>query len=106
MQVTLWDFITLLMATTTFGAALSAAHNPPAPFSWIGIAVGLCAGIINAVSFRLVGDYLARRILRNTRADRQESACRNLYLAAFAWIVVSSIIAFWITKGVMHALSR
>lgn len=86
------------MATTTFGAALSAAHNPPAPFSWIGMAIGLCAGIINAVSFRLVGDYFARRILRNTRADLQESACRNLYIAAFAWLIVSSIITYSLVK--------
>lgn len=98
MQITLWDFMTLLMATTTFGAALSAAHHPPEPFSWMGVAIGLCAGIINAVSFRLAGDYFARRILRNTKADLQESACRNLYLAAFAWLIVSNFITYGLVK--------
>ena len=104
--MTLWGFLTVLTGVAAFGAALSASCDPPAPTSWIGVAVGLCVSVVCVVLLRLMGDHLGRRIAKNPQENQREAGYRNLYIAAFAWIVASSVIAFCIGKWVMHAVGR
>lgn len=95
---TLWGFLTMMAGAAAFGAALSVAHKPPAPTSWLGVSVGLCVSVLCVILIRLAGRYFSQLIAKKVRPDRQESACRNLYIAAFVWIVVSSIITYYLVK--------
>lgn len=104
--MTLWGFLTVLGGAATFGAALSVACNPPAQTSWVGMAVGLFVSVVSVVLFRSIGDCFGRRIATKHENRRRETAYRNLYIAAFIWIIASSVVSFCLTGWVMRVIAR
>jgi len=98
--MSLWDLLTVISGAAAFGTAMSVARKAGAFGSWISAVVGLCVGIGCVCGIRMMGAYSFRRIKEKCLASRQESAYRLLYFVAFAWVILSGFLGFWITKWI------
>lgn len=103
--MSLWHLLVLWSGAAAFGAAFSAGRTTAAHASWLGVVVGLGVGVVCMLTIRWLGSYVTRRIEEKSIISKKESAYRNLYVVAFAWIIISSVLGFWITKWIIQLLA-
>lgn len=97
--VTLWDLLTLLAFSGSLGGTIAAAQASHLSGLAFGLVIvwGVMLGIGCVVCVRTGGERLLER-------TSSETLLPFVYLANGLWIVVSAVISFVITSGLVHLL--
>jgi|SRR6266568_2766920 len=99
-----WDLLSLIAGGTAFWTAFSEGKKAGTIGALISLLVGLGVGIGCFCAMRVAGKWVLRRhrLYEPRLPPFRLMLTWLLCFAAFAWVIVSGFLGFWITKLVVH----
>jgi len=107
--MSVWDMLTFGSGIVGCATAVSVVRNTGSLGHLTGWVVGLLVGTCCFFGIRVVGKCVMQHLHLEKQQPptfKMKATLRLLYFSAFAWIIVSGFLGFWITKLVVFLIAK